>query len=427
MECDYMRYSTEGTTSFARNSGLAATAALGVLLSSMSGSAYAQDDPRPEASGTGSGAFVSPSEILTDSTTQDGLKYSVPLPFYQKNGAYVEVAGGSASAQEVGAGTAPTLSMKQSQTTTQTIPMGGGSGAKPTVNSVVGSVLKAALKKAEDTFGIKDPGAAAAIVDTLFELSPKSASNVNTESKSVTFVTSNKLQVKAKRNLTAYPVFYRVKTVSDEWMKNAGSLELTAQNTVSDVVVKSGWLLRCGDKICQPGKDYESKIEVKWPEGGVDFPPMSPPDDFEPGKEKEQNGVRWQATGPASCEAKPTGDPYRDPYTKLPLAVKCPKPDRDNPRAFTHYRFAYHIQGDNPMKCNWFDCWDGNISNGTISFAGYPYRDFYNSTTDVNSMRAQDGLNADNQWKEFRVGAQNLTYDWPHASPKWRVDIIPVS
>ncbi|MFD5071489.1 hypothetical protein ACFWNC_26755 [Streptomyces sp. NPDC058369] len=417
-----MRYSVKRTARFARHSGLVAAVASGVVLSGVPSFAYTQDEPGPGASGRGAGSYAKPSDIPAD-----GLKYAVALPFYQKNGAYVATA---ATPQDIAMGATNTISLTQSVSTSQTLPQGVSTSSESTVSSVLGAVLKTTVAKIAARYGI-DEGAAEQAVNSLFGLNSSTAKNPEIKEK-VTFATSNKMTIKAvTRSITARPVFYRVKTVSDEWVKDDGSgaLRLTDQNVVSDVVVKMGWQLECGEKLCRPGVDYtqpgmDPKPADEWPADGLDIPPSGVPDVFEPGKEHAENGVRWTGSGPAPCDVKSTGprEEAGGVVKWMPLAVKCPRPKWGDPRAFESYRFAYHVEG---MVGPGPNDWDSDYANGTISDSPGYQRHLVRSVTDTESMREQKGIPADGEWHHFALN-DNLTVGGFYADPKWRVDIIPV-
>lgn len=399
-----MRHFAARTAPFAGYSGLAAAAALGVLLSGVPGAAYAQDDPDgPQASGTGRASFSKPSEI-----PDDGLKYSVTLPFYEKNGSYIVDAD---TPQSLPAQTQTTLTINKSKTTSQTIPQ-TGDGSSNTINSVVGSVLKGVAKKIAEKYEVKETAIIDRLVDTVFGLNKGSADKV-TNTDSVTFGTSNALTVTPLHdNVTARPVFYKVKTVADEWMKESGNLRLTKPTVVSDVVVKQGWILECpGGKICRPGVDYKGEKVSWWPEKGIDLPPTGAPDKFEQGVEKE-DWDRWTASGPESCNVKETGGQLR-------FAVTCPSPKGDDPRAFKSYRFTYHIEGPAGFG------WDSNAGNGTIADT-WNDRILWDSTIDENPMREQEGISANGAWHNFRWHGAFPSGPFA-ATPKLFVNIYPVN
>ncbi|WP_420168411.1 hypothetical protein [Streptomyces violaceoruber] len=414
-------------------------AVVGILLAGVPGASQA--DPGPDEGpagegGVGSKSFSSPHEISAD---DGGLKYSIPLPYYQANALYAETVEGESRALTQGAQHRLGMGSTKQWSTPQNVPRGGDGGSwRNTMESVLGAVLKAVADKVNEMDPTISGPIAEQVVDTVFGLNRDSGATVS-KAETVSFAVSDEMVITPMRNdITARPVFYKARTVSDEWRRSdSGDLELTGSNIVSDVVLKKGWLLECpqdggGKQVCRPGKDYKGvDIETPsgWPEGGVDLPPMKAAGGAFESSEVNENGVRWRWTGPAECTVSSTGRPehkFRSvwdttPQSILPLSVKCPIPENqsDLHRAYSGYRLKYSVEGESG---GWRQTSAGTVSQPSAGDARW---DLPENFSDSTKMANQDGIPANG--RTFRYGlTSNAKAETPYASPKWRVDIIPV-
>ncbi len=222
-------------------------AVVGILLAGVPGASQA--DPGPDEGpagegGVGSKSFSSPHEISAD---DGGLKYSIPLPYYQANALYAETVEGESRALTQGAQHRLGMGSTKQWSTPQNVPRGGDGGLwRNTMESVLGTVLKAVADKVNEMDPTISGPIAEQVVDTVFGLNRDSGATVS-KAETVSFTVSDEMVITPMRNdITARPVFYKARTVSDEWRRSdSGDLELTGSNIVSDVVLKKGWLLEC--------------------------------------------------------------------------------------------------------------------------------------------------------------------------------------
>ncbi|MEW2070613.1 hypothetical protein [Streptomyces sp. NPDC007346] len=336
----------------------------------------------PGVSGMGAGSFASPDDI-----PDSGLRYAVALPFYQKHGIYVENAG---KVIEVKGG-ARELKIEETRSTTQTIPTGDGGSDdwRSTLKSVVGIAVKTAENALREKYPLLPDGA----ISGLLGFGESSGESVGKQ-ETVTFGVSDTLKIVPLigRTILARPVYFKVKSVSDEWVKEpGGNLKLIKGSVESDVVVKMGWILECptaggGMRLARQrpsepkeGVEYDYMADTSLtiptpPDPEVDeyAPPTGVPDrkDTEAG----ENNVRWYFSGPQESTVKSLGNGlskdsiwgWDRSYTTR-ISVKCPPPrHQGGSRTYDCYRVRYRVEGTSAGFGDW--SW-GDRSAGTLSFA----------------------------------------------------------
>ncbi|MEU4080005.1 hypothetical protein DEJ45_32840 [Streptomyces venezuelae] len=392
----------------------------------------------PGVSGMGRDSFASP-----DAIPANGLRYAVALPFYQRHGIYIEDAGRPIQVK----GGAHELTIEEKRSTTQTIPVGGGGGSEDW-RSTVKSVLGIVVKTAENALRAKYPNLPDGAISGLLGFSASSADSVSKQEK-VSFSVSDKVKIVplTGKTILARPVYFKVKSVSDEWMKESGGgLKLVRRSVVSDVVVKMGWILECPDanggmrlarqmpSDPREGVEYDYKADTLLniptpPDPVVDeyAPPTGPPDRMD--ENSGANKVRWRFTGPQESTVKTLGNGLRresrgfseDYFTGI--SVQCPPPKyQGDSRTYESYRFDYRIEGTSPNLGNWD--WEER-SAGTVSFTnGMRTIDPWES--DPRTMAQHRGIPADGSEYTFdlRFHAYLATVA---ADPKLSVNIIPVA
>lgn len=392
----------------------------------------------PGVSGMGRDSFASPDAIPTN-----GLRYAVALPFYQKHGIYIEDAGKHIHVQ----GGAHELTIEDKRSTTQTIPVGGGGGSedwRSTIKSVLGIVVKTAENALREKYPLLPDDA----ISGLLGISASSADSVSKQEK-VSFSVSDKVKIVplAGKTILARPVYFKVKSVSDEWVKEAdGGLKLVRRSVVSDVVVKMGWILECPDakggmrlarqmpSEPREGVEYDYKADTLLniptpPDPVLDeyAPPTGPPDRMD--VNSGENHVRWRFTGPQESTVKSLGGGLRagggfgkDYFTGI--SVQCPPPKyQGDSRTYESYRFDYRIEGTSPNIGNWD--WEER-SAGTISFTnGMRTIDPWES--DPRTMAQHRGIPADGGEYKYDLRFRVYVDGAVAANPKLRVNIIPVT
>ncbi|MGW0915355.1 hypothetical protein ACWD1Z_26930 [Streptomyces sp. NPDC002784] len=221
---------------------LVAGATLAVALPGVGGASARADD---SFGGYGDGTYQRPADLPAD-----GLKYYVALPFSQKKNLYMSPAG---TTQQLVPGASQELTVQNVTSTSQTIT----SSAGPSLASQVGSALgyaATAYKLISNalTSGGGKPGKS----DTLNITIPSSPDQISKKD-SVSFSQSNKIKIEPLRMMSARPVYYKSKTVSDLWRKAPnGKLDYIFGHNIADIVIAQGWLLECGERACVPGKDF---------------------------------------------------------------------------------------------------------------------------------------------------------------------------
>ncbi|MEV6949766.1 hypothetical protein AB0N07_49310 [Streptomyces sp. NPDC051172] len=391
----------------------------------------------PRGRGMGAGSYASPYDIPADSN----LRHAVALPFYQKHGIYLQKGGDPIHVQ---GGGARELTISNEETTTQTIPRGGGSDDwRNTLKSVVGI----AVKTAENALRAKYPALPDGAISGLLGFGTSSADSVR-DQKTVTFGVKDTIKIVPLigRTIIARPVFFKVKSVSDEWVREGGALKLVRGSIISDVVVKQGWILECptaggGMRIARQmptgatdveSYDYmaDTMLNIPTPpDPQVDecAPPTEPPDRTT--KDEEQKNVRAYFSKPRECSTGILGGGRRiggwewgtgrDNFTGI--SVLCPPPKgQGNPRTYECYRIKYYIEGQNEKI---YPEWDAR-SAGTVSFAN-GMREIGPWESDERTMAKHEGIPADGG--EYKFDFKYRSNPNPEfASPKVHVDIIPI-
>ncbi|MEU7426967.1 hypothetical protein [Streptomyces sp. NPDC040750] len=391
----------------------------------------------PGVSGMGTGSFASPDDI-----PDSGLRYAVSLPFYQKHGIYVENAGKTIEVK----GGAHELKIEEARSTTQTIPAGGGGDDdwRSTLKSVVGI----AVKTAENALREKYPTLPDGAISGLLGFGASSADSAS-KKETNTFGVSDTVKIipLIGKTILARPVYFKVKSVSDEWAKErGGSLKLVRGSVVSDVVVKMGWILECpttggGMRLARQmpskpkeGVEYDFQADTMlnvptpvFPEVDEYAPPTGPPDRMATSEGK--SGVRWYFSGPQESMVKSLGSGLRkesdwpwDRTWNTGISVQCPPPKHQgDSRTYECYRVKYRVEATSPNVGNWD--WETR-SRGTVSFA-QGMRTIGEDESDPRTMAQHNGIPADGS--EYKYDLQFGAYlDGAVASPKVHVDIIPV-
>ncbi|MEV0928293.1 hypothetical protein AB0I99_24780 [Streptomyces spongiicola] len=391
----------------------------------------------PGVSGMGVGSFTSPDDI-----PENGLRYAVALPFYQKNGIYVENAGRIIEVK----GGARELTIEETRSTTQTIPVGGSGGDgdwRSTLKSVVGIAAETAENALRKKYPILPDGA----ISNLLGFGAGSADSVTKQEK-VTFGVSDRVKIVPLigKTILARPVYFKVKSVSDEWTKEpGGKMKPVRGSVVSDVVVKMGWILECptaggGMRLARqrpsepkPGVEYDYMADTVLhipapPDPEVDeyAPPTGPPDRMD--TKTGENNVRWSFSGPLESSVKSLGRGLRADGLNwshayiTEVSVQCPPPrHQGDSRTYEYYRFRYRMEGTSPSFGDW--SW-GDRSAGTVSFTrGTRSIDPWES--DPKTMAQHKGIPADGGEYRYHL-LFHVCADAVMAKPKLHVDIIPV-
>ncbi|MFE6692324.1 hypothetical protein ACFVFQ_38620 [Streptomyces sp. NPDC057743] len=418
---------------------LVGAAGLDALITGAPAMAQDKDDTKFSlyANGVGSGSYADPSKI-----PDDGLTYSVPLPFYQENGIYIEDAGIPLHVE--GGARELTLDHSKSNESRQEIPQSrGGEGLnREILKSILGTVVNVTANALKN----KDPDISKdASALQLLGFNENAASSV-TMTERVSFSVSDKLKIIPRQGVAieARPVFYKVKTVSDEWRKAKGETRprLMAANKVSDVVVKMGWLLQCdngkgGQRVCEQGKDYRPDTSVNperaelsvvksrvLPRTGV--PDATSGRSGEIGHRKGQ--FRWTGTAPINCELSATGvhEPdtgiFESPKYFPEFSTKCPPVKSQRNPGFTEYRIKYSVEGH---KSGIFDFSWTNRTQGTLSESKWWPGMVRRNSSDTEKMARQAGIDADGETKHYRLESDTVLCDFC-SIPKMKLEIIPV-
>ncbi|WP_162890482.1 hypothetical protein [Streptomyces olivoreticuli] len=312
--------------------GLVATSALPAF-------AAGNEDRVLRAEGAGERIYTSASDIPAD-----GLKYNIVLPYYQENNAYAENAGKVVDLSTVGV--ERTLTVSDAKTTSQTITDGG-----PAQFSLdIGTLLNFGIKSLKQ-FGVgglpKDPGGRAGSTGNMLY-----NTDTVTNSTSQTFTQTDSMKLTPRKPMTAEPVFFKAKTVSDVWSKDpaSGKLKLERANVVSDVVVKQGWLLKCDGKVCKPGTDFtspgqnDSDAEFKT---ASELPPVNAPDN--PGNTYyDDSWIKFVGRGPKACKIERGGTIWHWAVPEEQVKITCPGAESlQNTKPFSKYRVHLtNTQGD---------------------------------------------------------------------------------
>ncbi|GAA4659783.1 hypothetical protein GCM10023347_09060 [Streptomyces chumphonensis] len=391
----------------------------------------------PRASGMGTGSFASPDDI-----PDSGLRYAVALPFYQKHGIYVENAGRTIEVK----GGAHELKVEEVRSTTQTIPVGGGGDDdwRSTLKSVVGITVKTAENALREKYPILPDGA----ISGLLGFGASSADSVG-KKETISFGVSDTVKIVPLigKAILARPVYFKIKSVSDEWVKQrAGTLRLVRGSVVSDVVVKTGWILECptaggGMRLArqmpsQPraGVEYDFQADTMLnvptpilPEVEECAPPTGPPDRM--ATREGESGVRWHFSGPQESRVESLGSGLRkesgwpwDRTWNTGISVRCPPPRyQGDSRTYGCYRVRYRVEATSPHVGNWD--W-GTRSQGTVSFTR-GMRTIREDESDPRTMAQHNGIPADGSEYEYELQF-DASLEPVLARPKVHVDIIPV-
>ncbi|MFY1678528.1 MULTISPECIES: hypothetical protein [unclassified Streptomyces] len=391
----------------------------------------------PGVSGMGVGSFSNPGDIPAS-----GLRYAVALPFYQRHGIYIEDAGKTIEVK----GGAHELTIEETRSTTQTIPLGGGGDDwRSTIRSVVGI----AVRTAENALRRKYPYLPDGAIFGLLGFGESSADSVSKQDR-VTFGVRDKIKITPLigKTILARPVYFKVKSVSDEWVRDPGGgwPRLVRGSVVSDAVVKMGWILECpaaGGRVRmarqmpsnpKEGVEYDYMADTMLtipapPDPEVDecAPPTGPPDRMD--AITGENSIRWHFSGPQESTVKSLGDGMRREDYRNPdraylagISVRCPPPKyQEGSRTYECYRIEYHIEGTSAASLDW--SW-GDRSKGTLSFAD-GVRKIAPWESDPKSMAQHRGIPADGGEYEYDLKF-NAFVDFPSAAPRLRVCVIPV-
>ncbi|MFJ4880910.1 hypothetical protein ACIP93_37680 [Streptomyces sp. NPDC088745] len=325
---------------------------------------------------TGPGEGASRTVDYPWDTKSNGLEYQYVLPFYQKNGLYVQDVAPTRNLK--GDGLPHTLELRERdvEPATQT---GVDDGGDLEWNERVQGGMKMLAKSLADKFGGGE------ILDAILPGKP----NVSPK-KTVRFDVSDSFTVTPKSQIQARPVYYKLKTVSDIWKRNPGDTHFTVvdRGQVDDAVIGMGWLLMCGGRVCIPGEDYESKAELTVAQRRAleQVPPTGAPD--RPAFTRDDvnnwpyNTVPIRIWHPNDCSASTKSDGGWSRGGTV--TVRCAKPEDQRGHTFTGYRVEY----EHKVK---YPAWENpRWGVGTFTEPGETEQDLTNATAllEVRSMPA---------------------------------------
>ncbi|MET9519974.1 hypothetical protein [Streptomyces sp. NPDC002994] len=393
---------------------LVAGATLAVALPGVGGSpAYAAED----FGGYGDGAYKRPADLPAD-----GLKRYVALPFYQKDNLYLAPAG---TTQQLVSGASQELTVENVKSTSQTITTSG----EPSLVSQIGSVLGYAAMAYKFISGaLSQGGGNQGKGDTLNITIPSSADQISRGS-TVTFSQSNKIKLEPLRPMSARPVYYKSKTVSDLWRKTPdGNTHYIFGHNTADIVIAQGWLLECGDRACIPGKDFrpfgqslDTGNVSSLPDASQHLLPTRSPDRWatagaDEGRDSHRGRVNIDL--PSMCTVSDTVNPKIGDVKAHwgQIRVSCP------PSApFKDYRVQYSAWGP-----NWYGSRGlrgmGVISSPT-SGKEYPGTEAHNWSEQYH----QTGIPADGQTRNYWIYRGVRPSQLWTEGPWLGIQVIPVN